>query len=436
MTSDSGRTFSDVSLRTESAASEPLGYIPKIVAANRVEWYPNHSDFDENDIYQAEIKNAVAAPRWYSDTSKNSELHLSRRRPREPSQQLPVASPNSHQNSRRVVPESQSNSYGLNMGSFSTSQAQPSRGSMVPFVSPGTQNTGREAPIRRATHQKMHIPSPQSLQPALEQRQQDQFQRRTSASFQSGGSQPTRDVYEGHFTEKFSTPPRNRTQMQSTVPVFNPVVSTTRPTVLSRVQQQQPGTDPIKRPSHGASRLSTDQQKRSTMSRDDYMSFPNDRSSDIRPMAFSPPFPNLPVGSPSMDQVDVYGPIPPETFYTIPGTSRPQFSTPVSPRSMIIGDSEPSDRLRERQNKPITPLRPTQVQAQQAGYPRSIQVPQSGPVMQMQSSVLHPTRQTLQQPSFDPRWQRFCEICRSNGSQASGFVCYHVSVSPLAIVSG
>jgi len=438
VTSGSGRTLSDVSLRTVSVVSEPPGYVPRIVARDHVELYANGSDFSENDFSgQGDLRNTVAASKSYSDASRHFEAQLIRLIPREPVQQLSGTRPTPSHSSRRAVPEGWSSGYVLDMRSGSTSQAQPSHDSMVSLVSTRAKMTGTNMPIGRAARQEMHPHPTQSLHTVSEQRQQVQPQMRTSASLQYGGNQPNQDVYQDQFTEKSSNAQRGRTQVQSTVPVLNPVVNAARPTVLSWVQQEQPRSHPVQRHSYGTSHLPTGQQKLSDMSKDSYIPFLNNSPPGTRQTGMvSQSFANHPVGSPSTVQTAAYRPMPAEAHSDIPETSRSQFWTPNIPRPPVFGDSEPSDRLRERQNKPITPPRPTQVQPQQAGYARSIQVPQSGPVMQMQSSLQRPTRQTLQQPSSDPRRQRFCEICRSNGSQPSGFVCYHVSISPLAIVLG
>lgn len=438
MTSSSGKTLTDVSLRTESAVSEPPGYGPTIVAEDQVDIYANGLGLLENDFSdQTEIRNTVAVSKSYSDPSRHVEARLSRLIPHEPVQQLSGTRSNPSHSFSRAVPESWSSGYNPNMRSDSTSQAQPSRDLMVPLVAFRAQGTGMNVPIRRATHQEMNFSSTQSLYPVAEHRQQVQPQMRISDSLQADGSQFTRNLYQDQSTENSTTAPRGRTQVQPTVPVLNPVGNTARPTVLSWVQQQQPGTDPIQRPSYCSSRLSMDQQMQSTMSEDGNMCFPNSLYINARQTeTFSQPFLKKPVGSRSTSQTAAYRPMPTETHSAIPEMSRSQFWPPSIPRPTIVGDSEPSDRLRERQNKPITTYRPNQVQAQHAAYPRALQASQSGQIMQTQSMSLHSARQTSQQTSFDPRGQRSCETCRSNGSHALGFICFHVSLYRFAIIPG
>ena len=434
MTSGSGRTLSDVSLRTDSVVSEPPGYVPRIVTEDQVGLYADGSGFFGND-FLADIKTAVAVSKSYSKASRHVEANLSRLIPHEPVEQLSGTRPSQSHRSRRAVPESWSSGYNVDMRSDSTSQAQPSGDSMVPLVSARARATGMDVPIRRATHQEMNFSPTQSLYPVSGHRQQVQPEMRTSASLQAGGSQFTRTLYQDQFTENSTTVPSGRTQVQSTVPLLNPVGNTARPTVLSWVQLQQPGSDPIQKPSYGSSRLSTDQQMHPITSTNGYTSLPNNLYTDARQIeTFSQPFSKKPVGSRSTVQTAAYRPMPTETRSTIPETSRSQFWPPIIAGPAIVGDSEPSDRLRERQNKPITTHRPNQVQAKNAEYSRALQVSQFGQVMQTQSISLHSGRQASQQPSFDPRGQRSCETCRRNGSHAPGFICYHVSLSELTII--
>ncbi|PVH78681.1 hypothetical protein DL98DRAFT_572945 [Cadophora sp. DSE1049] len=440
LTSGSGSKPSEVSFRTGSAIPQPQGFHPTIISADEIGRLPNGTNsFEEYLSDQVEATFGTAAPKSYSGAAGNFELPSSRPKDREPTQYPPSTIFGVQTMSRQAFPERLPIGYGVNMGSPMAIQAHQSSAVMgYPQVSNQISMAAPNTPVSVAVYQETPSQATQTLHCTSQgpYHRVQVAERRDSGLPQSGSSQPAGNMYQGYSFERSPNPQRSRTQIQSTVPILNPVVKYPDPTVISWVQQQEPRIDHNQKQSYGSPHRISNQQQEPTTSKGSPMPFSNDRLPNASQMQAVPqPFPNHPVATQSMSfQTSSSRPKPATTSFTVPRMSDSHFSTSLSSRPMINGDSELSDRLRARQNMPITPPRQTGLQGQQHGYPQVFQTPRSDPMTYTQPSPQWSSRQNLQQPPSDPRRQKSCEICRRNGSQALGYTCYHLLSNTQALV--
>ncbi|KAK0104909.1 hypothetical protein ONS95_005173 [Cadophora gregata] len=362
-----------------------------------------------------EMRAGTVETKSYSDVPKSFARLPSRPKPREIIQEPALSNTSFQPNANQTFPGSLSNGYALDMGSHVPNETRRPNSSMDypqvpnprPFAAPAW-------PMSRGTDQERQSQSTQALNnPSEEHQQLLAGHMRGSALPQFNGLQPTGTMY----------PQRGRTQHQ--VQVSDPVVDATYPAVLGWAQQQDPGVDSAQKRAQMSSHPSSSQQQQFTTSKGGYLSFSNVRLPNTIQMQTVPqPVAHHRAAAQSVLPTTEYRSIPAATSPMVSRIPSSQISTPISSRPAINGYLETSDRLRARQNMPVTPPRQMQMQGPQRSYQPVQHSLQSTTVLYSQPSHTWTGRQKAQQPTADHRRLKSCEMCRRSG-QAPGSICYH-----------